>query len=268
MFEEEYPDFASIPAVVRHLYKEAGGKYVLITAGEIKTVQDVANVQEGLRKEREDHKETKGKLAKFNNLNPEEVLQKLDKYDELEAQAGKVDDDKINAIVESRIKTKTAPLERTVSQLTAERDELKGTVTEFETKEIRRAIHDDVRKAALQAKVRDTAVDDVLLISESLFMKDETGKIVTRDKVGVTPGISAEVWLTEAKNTRPHWWPDSQGTGARGGQGGPGGVTNPFTNENWNLTEQGKIQKENPDKANQLAKAAGTTVGGGRPQKK
>jgi hypothetical protein len=268
MFEEEYDDYDSIPAAVKHLYKEVDGKYVLIKAGEIKTAQDVTNVQEGLRKEREDHKETKRKLAKFNNLDPDEVLEKLDRIEELEAAAsGSMDEEKINKIVESRIKSKTAPLERELNQVKVERDELKGQVTDFQVKDVRRTIRDDVRKAATTAKVRDTALEDVLLISENLFERDEAGKVVTKDGVGVTPGISAEVWLTEAKNTRPHWWPESQGTGARGGDGGAGG-SNPFTNENWNLTEQGRIQRENPDKAAQLAKAAGTSVGGGRPQKK
>lgn len=268
MFEEEYGDYDSIPAGVKHLYKESGGKYGLIQASEIKSVQDVVNVQEGLRKEREDHKATKRKLVAFGDLDPDEVQNELDKIDEYKAAAeGKMDDEKINQIVESRIKSKTAPLERQITKLTEERDTLSGEVTEFKGKEVRRTIRDDVRKAATTAKVRDTALDDVLMISESLFERDETGNVVTRDGVGVTPGISAEVWLTEAKNTRPHWWPESQGVGARGGDGGAGG-NNPFSAENWNLTEQGKLITENRAKAEQMAKAAGTEIGGKKPDPK
>lgn len=92
MFEEEYDDYDSIPAAVKHLYRESGGKYVLIKAGEMKTVEDVTRVQEGLRKEREDHKATKRKLAQFNDMDPDEVLEKLDRIEELEAAAaGKID---------------------------------------------------------------------------------------------------------------------------------------------------------------------------------
>lgn len=268
MFEDEYPDLESIPAAVKHLYKESGGKYVLITAGEMKTSQDVANVQEGLRKEREDHKATKRKLAAFGDMDPEEVHAKLDRFDELEAAAGgKIDETKINEMVESRIKSKTAPLQRELDTIKKERDELKGTVVEFQSKETKRTIHDHIRKAAVTAKVRDTAMDDALLVGENIFIIDEAGRVVTKDGVGVTPGIDATVWLTEVKNTRPHWWPESQGVGAKGGQGGAGG-NNPFTADGWNMTEQGKLVRENPGRAAQMAKAAGTTVGGPRPQKK
>ena len=269
MFEEEYPDLESIPSAVRHLYKEVDGKWVLIGAGEIKTVEDVSRVQEGLRKEREDHKETKRKLNQFNGLDPDEVHNKLDRIDELEAAAGdKIDENKINEMVESRIKTKTAPLERQISTLTTERDEARNEVAQFKTKDTRRTIHDHIRKAATAAKIRDTAMDDAMLVGENIFMVDEEGRVVTKDGVGVTPGVEASVWLTEVKNTRPHWWPESQGAGARGGDGRMGGATNPFTAENWNLTEQGNLIKQDRNKAEQMAKAAGTTIGGPKPAKK
>lgn len=266
MFEDQYDDFESIPQAVRHLFKEQDGKWVLVGAGEIKTVQDVNNVQEGLRKEREDHKETKRKLAKFNNLDPDEVFQKLDRIDELEAAAGdKIDDNKINEMVESRIRSRTAPLERQINQLTTERDELTGEVDEFKQKERRRTIHDHIRKAAGQAKLRDTAMDDALLVGENVFEVTEDNRVVTKDGVGVTPGVEPTVWLTEIKQSRPHWWPESQGAGARGGDGGSGGMNNPFSKDHWNLTEQGRLVQQDRSKAEQMARAAGTTIGGKRP---
>jgi hypothetical protein len=45
-------------------------------------------------------------------------------------------------------------------------------------------------------------------------------------------------------------------------------MVNPWTADNWNMTEQGKIYTSDPSRAEQLAKAAGTTVGGPRPAKK
>jgi hypothetical protein len=269
MFEEEYDDEGSIPSNVRHLYKKSGEKFVLIGAGEMKSSQDVVNVQESLRKEREDHKATKRKLAAFGDMDPEEVHAKLDRFDELEAAAGgKIDETKINEMVESRIKSKTAPLQRELDVIKKERDELKGTISEHQAKEVRRLIHDTIRTAATTAKIRDTALADAQLLAENIFMVDENGRVITKDGIsGVTPGIDPTVWLTEAKNTRPHWWPESQGVGAKGGQGGAGG-NNPFSADNWNMTEQGKLVRENPERAAQMAKAAGTTVGGPRPQKK
>lgn len=44
-----------------------------------------------------------------------------------------------------------------------------------------------------------------------------------------------------------------------GGEKG-GGKTNPFAKETFNLTEQGKLLKENPEQARALASAAGVTI--------
>lgn len=267
MFEDEYESLDAVPEAVKHLFREQDGKAVLIKAGEVKTVQDVANVQEGLRKEREDHRETKRKLSKFNDLDPDDVLNKLDRIDELEAAAaGKLDEGKINEMVETRLRSKTAPLERQINQLTTENGELKQDVDQYKGKDRKRLIHDHIRSAASQAKLRDTAVSDALLVGEQVFDIADDGRVVTKDGVGVTPGVEPAVWLTEVKQTRPHWWPESQGTGARGGDGAGGGANNPFSKEHWNMTEQGRVLKEDRSKAEQLAQAAGTTVGGKRPE--
>lgn len=266
MFENEYATYDEIPSEVRHLFIKSGDKYVLISAGQIKTQDDVAAVQEGLRKEREDHQETKAKLRKFRDLDPTEVFQKLDRIDELEAAAGdKIDEEKINQMVESRIRTRTAPLERQVADLQTQVTERDSVILEYKGKDRQRTIHDHIRKAATGAKILDTAVEDALIIGERIFDVDENNRVIAKENVGVTPGIDPVTWLTEVKQTRPHWWPVSQGAGAKGGQGGGGG-TNPWAKDSWSMTEQGKLYRENPELAEQMAKSAGTTIGGPKPQ--
>ncbi len=50
----------------------------------------------------------------------------------------------------------------------------------------------------------------------------------------------------------------NSGGGANGsGKGNQGGDTNPWAKGTWNLTEQGKIYKADPNRARELAKAAG-----------
>jgi hypothetical protein len=269
-FEVKYDSANTVPSEVKHLYKDDGtGSYVLLGAGEVKTAKDVANVQEGLRKERDAHKETKKKLQAFNGMDPEQVQSKLDRIAELEAAAGgKLDENKINEMVEVRIKSRTAPLERQINKLTEDNTTYIGEIESYKKKDIRRKIRDSVFKAATDAKLRTTAIEDALLMGERIFTVDENDKVVTKDNVGVTPGVDSTVWLTEVKNSRPHWWPESQGVGASGGSGANGGGNNPFSAEHWNMTEQGKLVKENIERAEQMAKAAGTTIGGSRPQAK
>jgi len=262
MFEELYSDVNDIPAVVKHLYKETEEGWSLIPAGELKTVNDVNRLQESLRKERADHKRVKSQLSSFGELDPSEIFAKLDRFDELEAAAGgNIDENKINEMVESRIKSKTAPLERQLGQLTSERDELFSKVGDFEKKEKTRVIQDHIRKAAVNAKIINTAMDDALIIGQNIFDIDELGNVVTKEGVGATPGVEPSVWFTEIKQTRPHWWPASQGAGASGSAGGAGGAGNPWAKDTFNLTEQGKIlmqdQANGTNRAEQLKKAAG-----------
>lgn len=265
MLKLRYEKKEDIPAEYLALFTEKDGAWVLTQIEGIKTQADVNAVQEGLRKERDDHKDTKRKLTAFGDLNPEEVHAKLDRIDELEAAAGdKLDDTKINEMVESRIKTKVAPLERTIAALETESVEKDGVILGYQQKDTKRIIHDYIRKAATASKMRETAVDDALLYGEHIFEVNEQGIAVAKDKVGVTPGITADVWLSEIQQSRLHWWPESEGVGSRGGDGGGGGL-NPWTDESWNMTKQGAIYNTDSTKAEQLAKSAGTTIGGPRP---
>lgn len=66
---------------------------------------------------------------------------------------------------------------------------------------------------------------------------------------------------------QPHWWGETTAGGSRGGQGGSH-TSNPWSAEGWNMTEQGRMYVKDKAKAEQLAKQAGTTIGGPRPAKK
>lgn len=249
------------------LYTERNGKFELTGIEGIKTQADIDRLQTALTKERGDHKTLKDRYGMLGDRKPEDIIAALDRIPELEAAAkGNIDDAKLNEMVEGRIKTRLAPIERqnqTLAQQLAERD---LSLNELRGKESQRIVADSVRTAAMKLKVVDSALEDVILLGERVFSIDEsTGAVITKDGVGVTPGISADVWLTDMQAKRPHWWGPSQGGGAGGNRGGGAGVTNPWSKDSWNLTEQGRVYKENVGKAEQLAKAAGTSIGGPKP---
>lgn len=264
-----YDSLDELPKEVHALYTEKDGKFQLTGVEGMKTQADIDRIQAGALKEREEHKKTKERYKPFESFvdSADEVIAKLDKYGELEAAAsGKIDDTKINEMVETRIKTKLSPMERqakkdadTIASLQQENETLKGN-------ERRRIIKEAVRKAAIESKMVDTAVEDAEYLAERLFEVTEDGKVLTKDGVGVTPGVDAMVWLSDMQPKRPHWWPTSQGGGGKGsGKGNGFSGANPFTKEGWNMTEQGRVLRENPARAEQLARAAGTTVGGAKP---
>ena len=256
-----------VPAEFHVLYTERNGQFEMTGVDGMKTQADIDRIQVSLVKERNDHKALKDKVATLGRP-IEEIIPILDKVPELEAAAkGNIDEGKINEIVESRIKVRIAPLEREKQTLTEKVNELTGTVGKYEKRETMRSIGDTVRGAAVKSKVVDSAIEDINLLAERVFEIDETGRVTAKEGVGCTPGITPEVWLTEMQDKRPHWWGPSTGGGARGNAGGGGGGVNPFTAANWNMTEQGRIYTENPARAEQLAKSAGTTIGGPKPAK-
>ena len=257
------------------LYTQRGDKFELsveIPGIEVvKSFKDFTRLNEALRKERQDHKSVKDRFAPLGDRKVEDILTVFDRLPELEAAAAnnKVDDAKIESLVTGRLTAKLAPVERelqTTREALAQRDAL---VQQYEQREVQRTIGDSVRTATAKLKVVDSAVEDVTLLAERIFKIDENGNVVAKDNVGCTPGISPEVWLNEMQTKRPHWWGPSQGGGA-GGSGGRSGsfATNPWSADGWNLTEQGRMYRENPSKADQMAKSAGTTIGGPRPARK
>lgn len=267
--ELAYDTAEDVPAEFKALYTEADGKFVLTGVNGIKTQTDIDRLQEALRKERTDHSATKTKLQPFTSLGDlEEVKAKLDKYPELEALAeasgNKIDDKKLEGIVNGRV----APLQReleaaraTITELSQKNGELTGSLT-------KRDIHEDVRKAALAAKITDTALEDVLMLADHYFERAD-GKTITRDVGGIMPGLDPAAWIAEQREKRPHWWPGSLGAGAGGGRDGGGGADNPWSKAKWSVTAQTAfIQEKGIDKARQMAAAAGSFVGARSPADK
>lgn len=192
----------------------------------------------------------------------------LDKVPELEAAAkGKIDETKLNEMVETRIKGRMAPLERENAALKTQVDEKDKAIRNYAEADTRRSVTGAVSKAAREAKVVDSALEDIELLSERVFEVTEDGAVVTKDNVGVTPGLTPKAWLEDMQARRPHWWGPSAGGGATGNRtGGNGGVVNnPWTHEHWSLSQQTQIYRADKEKAERFAKAAGTSIGGAKP---
>jgi len=261
--ELEYDNLESVPETFRDLYTEVGDKYVLTNVNGMKTTKDVLTVQESLRKERENHKATNDLLKPWKSYKFEDIQGMVEKYPELEAAAaGKLDDAAIEAIVTGRIKQKTSPLEARILEF-----ETGQTERDTEINRLRSAISDRDRSgivsaAAAKSNVHASAIADIELNAKFAMEFDDQGKLVTRSDIpGVTPGLDVHGWLKEMQKTRTHWWPESEGGGSRGGGGGALG-DNPWSEAKWNLTDQGKVLKEQGrEAADRLAKAAGSRVG-------
>ncbi len=264
--ELNYDSADAIPEGYKGLFDEKDGKFAFSGVTGFKTQTDVNNVQEALRKEREDHTAAKTALTPWAAMGkPDEVQAKLDRIPELEAAAkGKLDDDAINGIVEGRMTQKIAPLERNITTLTDENTGLKKENEGLKTALERRDMSDELRVVATEMKVLSSAVADIEIIAASYLEKGPDGNFVVKaDAQGVTPGVDVKQFMKEMQKMRPHWWPQSQGGGAGGGDGDFGDGGNPWAPDSWNMTKQSQIFREQgAEVAARMAKAAGTTVGG------
>ena len=271
MLKLSHDKIEDIPEAHRELYTEQDGKFILTGIEGVKTQGDVDRVMGGLTKERADHKVTKASLHVWDGLDHEEVTGKLDRFAELEvaAKGNKEEmDAKLEELTEARVKTRLSPVERENTTLKARVEELEGVTTTLQGEKTRRVITDSVRDASTKSKVVTEALPDVLMLSNQVFAVGEDGKtVLTKENpYGITPGLSPDVFLSEMQEKRPHWWPRSTGGGAGGSGGGFGGGENPWSNDHWNLTKQGAYVKEHGiEKAEQMAKTVGTSLGGARP---
>jgi len=271
--EISYDTLDAVPEAFRPLYSEKDGKAVLTGVNGMKTPQDVLNVQEALRKERADHATAKEALKPWKSLgdDPTELQAKLDRIAELEAAAGgKLDDAAIQKLVDARLGQKTAPLERQLRDTTSRLSELESENNQLKNTLVSRDRNDAIRAIATEMKVLPTAIADVELVAGLYLERDETSGefIVKADAKGVTPGSDIRGFLKEMQQQRPHWWPNSQGGGAGGGRNFGESEDNPWSSKGWNMTKQGQYVREHGmAKAQEAAKAAGSSVGATRPPK-
>ena len=264
-----YSSQEDIPNGYEALYTEKDGKWVLTGIEGMKTQEDITRLSESLRKEREDHKKVKDILAKLGGpeLDADALVEKLDEYEELKlrvesGEGGKIDDKKVEELVEQRVQRRLAPVER-------ERDRLKTRNTELENENgtlkgtiTRGTVESELRRHATEGKVVTSALDDILDIGANIFEVAEDGAVVTKQGLRNVPaGVTPDVWLSDMKEKRPHWWPASQGGGAGGSGGGNGTGVNPWTKDNWSIEAQAQLVRTDPGKADRLAKAAGVHVG-------
>lgn len=249
------------------LFSERNGKYEFDGVGGLKTQGDIDRLSRAAEQERLAHKATKEKFQAFDGLDAETIHTQLDRVKELELAAdGKLDDEAINKLVDSRLVTKTAPLERNLNKLTQERDSLVAENERYKQADIKRGILSKVTEALKESKgFNPAASEDVMLRAERLFELNEDGTVTAKDNVGITPGIPPAEWLIEMQTKAPHWWGESGGGGARPGAGGGNGGVNPWTAENWNVGEQNKIMQANRPNAERMAASAGSKIGGLKP---
>ncbi len=254
-----YDTEAEIPEALKAYYKKdaADGKFYLqcdgiVPRAKLEEFREL-NIQQ--RKDKEDLE------LKFKDIDPAKYKELL--AIETDLKGGKLKDGKpVDQIVEERVALMKADYDKKIADLTA----TNGTLT---TDLSKLRINDQVVRLATEKGLRETAVDDILGRAQLVF-KMENGKVVAYGPDGKPKynksGKDFEIadFVDDAMTSAAHLFKESTGGGGgnsqgHGGSSVPQGV-NPWNPKTSNVTMQGKIYKENAEKAKAMAKEFGITL--------
>ena len=250
----KYSSKEQIPAEQSGFYVERDGAWFLDADGaaDKAKLDEFRSTNVALLKERDELK------TRFDGIDPDEVRKLAQEKKALEEQqrlkAGEFD-----KVLEARLKTARTEWDKQFSTVSAERDALNARLTSIQ---IDQAVVTEATKRGLRA----TAMPDIAARARNTFKLvngvpqafEADGQTARVGKDGVTPMTLAE-WVDAQVSDAPHLFESNAGGGAAGnGSGGVGNksVKNPFRKETWNLTEQMKLQKSDPQLAARLKAAA------------
>jgi hypothetical protein len=274
-----------IPADHLPLYAEREGAWVLDVEGAVDKAKldEIRTTNAALLKERDELKQ------RFEGIDPDEVKQLKEAHQKAEEDrllragaplpsplpggARETEEDKerklqaererIEKVIEGRVKSIKGDLEKQVTQLTTERDALNTRLAAIQ-------IDQGVITVATKRGLRPTAMADITSRARTVFRLvngvptafDSDGKSVRYGRDGLTP-MSIDEWVDGQVAEAPHLFEANSGGGSGGSgnssAGGAGrgfGGKNPFKRDTWNLTEQMKIAKTDPQLAARLKAAA------------
>jgi hypothetical protein len=240
-----------VPAEHLPFYAERDGAWVLDVDGAVEKskLDEFRNSNVALLKERDELKQ------RFDGIDPDAVRalaaekQKLEETAQLKA-------GEVEKVFESRTKTLKGEFDKQLSSVTTERDALNARLVAIQ-------IDQGVITVASKRGLRASAMPDITARARGVFRLVEgvptafeaDGKTVRAGKDGVTP-MTLEEWVDAQVSEAPHLFESNAGGGAAGnGSGGAankGSVKNPFAQATWNLTEQMRLQKSDPNLAARL----------------
>lgn len=122
------------------------------------------------------------------------------------------------------------------------------------------------QKDAADARIKTLQLDSAikLALGESVQDLDIVSSLIKRDALvlgedGKVSGLKEQV--EDLRKTKPFLFKQEGGMPGYHPRGGSGPLMdNPFAKETFNLTKQGQLLKENPEKAREMASAAGVKI--------
>lgn len=257
-------DESDLPSeeAIRNLYKEqSDGSYLLEVDGAVpkKKLDEFRKTNVALKK----------KLEKFDGIDPDEAKEAIERKEEFDAADGDgaATAEKIREAAErianERVEKMKQTHEKQLDNLKTENGGLKRSLED-------RVIGDALRKAGTAQGLRAEAVDDLIARGRSVFKVDSDGNLISLESDGETPKLNdkgdafgANDFVGGLVKSAPHLFGDSKGSDSRGSGSGGGSDANgpnPWAKDTFNLTKQGEMIKDDPQKAKRLAAKVGKVI--------
>ncbi len=251
----KYTNQQEIPAEHQSFYVERDGAWLLDADGVVS--------QAKLDEFRQNNIALTNQLKRFEGIDPDAVRQLAAEKQHLEDEQtlrSATTAAEVQKVWEAKLKTAKADWDKTHGVVVAERDTLTGRLTAIQ---IDQAVVTEATKRGL----RPTALTDITARARATFKlvngvpQAFDGDAPRFGRDGTSPMTLAE-WVDALVSDAPHLFEANAGSGAAGsGSGGAGSASaraprNPYRKETFNLTEQMKIQKSDPQLAARLKAAA------------
>lgn len=219
----EVDSLDSIPEPVRDQYVEADdGKFRLDLDG----YEDPAGLKSALDKERNEKKERDRQLRemqkRYDGIDPDKTREMLTRLEQDE-EAKLIAEGKMDEVIQQRTERMRAEHERQLQQAQQQAETAKSFAEKFRG----RVLSDEVRAAASEVGLVDTASRDAYLHAQTMFEVDDEGNVVAKEEAGFdTQGkpLTLKAWLESMRDTAPHWFPQPKGSGAPGNNGSRGAL--------------------------------------------
>lgn len=239
----QYEKSDDIPEMsVKELFAEKDGKMVFTGVEGLKTQSDIDKLNEALRKERNDHSLLKESMKKFDGVDLEEVRALKNKVISLEelTKNSSQSEESISAIVEKRLAIERAD---DLKKL----EEANNRIGELESFKFGRELGEQI-KSNLSDRIASEHQSTVSYILKNNSERQADGTYLLKDcsEFGLTSGMTLEQAVSKLSETNPVFAPKNTAGHGKGATGTTGAIKDPFSKENFSMTEQHKLYKENP----------------------
>lgn len=177
----------------------------------------------GLKTKRDElldaQRKMKDQLKQYEGIDPERA-RKLEQQLAENEEARLIADGKLDEVLNQRTERMREEYDRKLQDASQTAEQSKAFADKFRG----RVMRDEIRTAASEVGLIDSAVEDAVFRAGGLFEVNDEGNVVPREDAGLDESgkpLTPQAWLASMREKAPHWFPVPEGSQSHGGGGNP-----------------------------------------------